>query len=439
MSSDGVARATVVSSDGKIVGIHGPSAKVDADVVLDYSEEFLFPGVVDTHVHFRDPGLTHKEDFGSGTIAAAAGGVTTVVDMPNSQPWVDSAMVFGEKRDEVRPKAAVDFGLSGTASDKGERVSELTRAGALSIEVFMADVPEERILDEDRAMSMTLRACRAEGQLLGAYCADQTTWASISGGAKGRGEDGLPPYRKAKSAASEAKAIRRLCRINQTEGARVLIRQISSSRAVEAVEPYRTGKNGVLVETTPHHLLLTKEDERDKGYLLKISPPLRENKDRAALWGAVAGGGIDMVSSDHSPHMLDEKRVESVWDAPSGFPGVETSLVLMLDQVRKRRLGISRLSQLMAENPARAFGLFPRKGALLLGSQADIAVVDFKENEIRARDLHSKCGWTPFEGRKVEGRVRCTILGGKIVYRDSELVETPQGNLITRTTSKESR
>ncbi|HZW84983.1 MAG TPA: dihydroorotase family protein, partial [Nitrososphaerales archaeon] len=121
------------------------------------------------------------------------------------------------------------------------------------------------------------------------------------------------------------------------------------------------------------------------------------------------------------------------------FPGVETSLVLMLDQVKKRRLDIARLSLLMSENPAKAFGLFPRKGALMLGSQADIAVVDFQEEKINARDLHSKCGWTPFEGRKVSGRVQCTILAGKVVYRDSELVEAGQGNLITRTTSLHSR
>ncbi|HZW84961.1 MAG TPA: dihydroorotase family protein, partial [Nitrososphaerales archaeon] len=207
VSGHGVTRATVVASGGKIVGIRGPSAKVEADVVLDYSEEFLFPGVVDTHVHFRDPGLTQKEDFASGTIAAAAGGVTSVVDMPNTQPWVDSSVVFREKLGEVRPKATVDFGFSGTASDESQRVPELTRAGALSIEVFMADVPEDRILDADRAISKTLWACSAQDQVLGAYCADQTTWASTSEDARESGQDGLPEYRKAKSAASEAKAI----------------------------------------------------------------------------------------------------------------------------------------------------------------------------------------------------------------------------------------
>ena len=425
--------ATVVVSKGRVARVAGPTAQVNAEVELDFAEGILIPGVVDTHVHFRDPGSQLKEDFGSGTVAAAFGGVTTVVDMPNTLPWVESVEALEVKARAVRGKAAVDFGLSGTVSDlRPKRVRELSEAGVLSIEAFMADVPPERVLDRDPSIRESLEACSREEQVFGAYCASQVEWKRISAEAKASGRDGLEAFREAKSPASEALAASRLCKLNEDVKATVILRQLSCRAALDVVRTFRRDGGRAVVEATPHHLLMTEKDEEGRGFLLKISPPLRGAMDRAAMWEAVGDGTVDIVSSDHSPHTLDEKRAESVWDAPAGFPGVETSLVLMLDQVRRGRLGLDALVRLMSENPAKVFGLYPSRGALVTGSRADIAVVDFGEQKLDADRLHSKCGWTPYEGRRVRGTVRCTVLGGRVVTVGSELVGKGLGNLITR-------
>jgi len=437
---EGVARGTILISEGRIAGFASASANVRADAVYDYGDSLVLSGAIDTHVHFREPGFTQKEDFASGTMAAAAGGVTTVVDMPNTEPWVTSASIFREKRRTIERKACVDFGLSGGLTSEGHlRVEELTAAGALSVETFLADAPEETVLDDDYRISKSLVECAHLRQVMGVYCDSQSFWSQAAKNSRARGEVTMSAFHAAKPSQSESLGAARMCILNKDAEATLVLRQISTASALNQARFHRRQNPSIHVETTPHYLLLSSKNESNSGFSLKISPPLRSERDRLALWRGIDDGTVEIISSDHSPHTLLEKERDDVWGVPSGFPSIETSLVLMLDQVKRGRLSIRRMSELMSKNPAKVLGLSPRKGTLTTGAQADLVVADFAEHTIRAERLHSKCGWTPYEGRKVRARLRCTFLAGRMICRDGEILESRSGRFVSRTIPRGAR
>jgi len=186
--------------------------------------------------------------------------------------------------------------------------------------------------------------------------------------------------------------------------------------------------NPAFVEVTPHHLILTERDATRIGKIAKISPPLRTARDLAALRQAISKGAVDLVSSDHSPHSMDEKNAASIWDSPSGFPGVETMMPLLLDLASKGILTLDRLVQLTSTNVAKIFGLYPTKGVLRVGSKADLIVIDPRRQwRIHGQQLHSKCKWTPFEGRTVRGWIKYTILSGEVIAEETELLLKNRG------------
>lgn len=429
--STGIFHGTIIVSQGRIVEFRSVTAKTHADTELDFGEKFVLPGVIDSHVHFREPGATYKEDFESGTRSAAAGGVTTVVDMPNTNPSITSGKALRAKLDIVKGKASVDFGLSGALSRtcKGG-VDELARAGALSVEAFLADAPKNLLADDDFMVYKGLTDCKRVGQVFGAYCESQSLWSRLSSEMKESGRNGMEAFHAAKSAFSEALEVTRLCSINEEVRANMLLRQVSTAQSLRFATFFRQRNRRTHIETTPHYLVLTKNDESPHSYLTKISPPLRAPTDRQALWDGINNGTVEVVSSDHSPHSLQEKESPSVWESPGGFPGVETSLPLMLDQVKQGRTGLTKLTKLMSENPGRVFGLYPNKGALVIGAQADLVVVDFSKQKIEADRLHSKCGWTPYEGRRVNATVWCTILSGNVIYQHSDIILKNQGHFV---------
>jgi dihydroorotase (multifunctional complex type) len=417
---DRIYKGKIFIANGRIGRIGGLSSGPGMD--FDFGDCYILPGVIDSHVHFRDPGFTHKEDFETGSKSAAAGGVTTVIDMPNTVPWITNVRALEEKKSRIEGRSYVDYGLSAALVPGDERLYDLANAGALSFEAFTADVPREYLLESDYAIVRKMEELASQGLLGGFYSENQFLWEGLSG-RKGN------PVSSAKPPISESSMASRILSLNLTIRAPILLRQISTKLSFDVIRAFRTSNfRKVFVEVTPHHLLLDEKHAEKLGPLGKISPPLRSSHDVASVWKALLSGGVDIVSSDHSPHLLTEKQAGSIWQVPAGFPGVETLVPLMIDQVAKGKITLQQVALLMSANPAKIFGLYPRKGIIRVGSNADFTIVDTKERwKVRAEVLHHKCGWTPYEGASLKGKVKCTILAGSIVYSEGEVSDERHG------------
>lgn len=376
--------------------------------VEDHGDALILPGCVDMHVHLRDPGLTEKEDFPSGTRSAALGGVTTVVDMPNTRPPVTTTEALRDKFARVRGRAAVDYGLFAAPRSDGA-VSELKDATAFK--VYMAESTGNLQID-DGVLGDVLQSASAGRRLVVAHAEDGTLFkpgqpATLAGHSEARPRE------------SEASAIRTLAKLRGE--ASVHVAHITCVEALDAVP------DGMTTEVTPHHLLL--DYARPLKAFGKVNPPLRSPEDRKALWAAFAAGRIDVVATDHAPHTREEKE-EPFDEAPSGLPGVATAFPLLLRQVRAENLSLDRLVHSMALRPAEILGI--PKGSIEVGRKADLLVVDARSVvKIRARRVRYKCGWTPFEG--MEGIFPRTVyLRGERIVEDGEPISEGGGRPVER-------
>ncbi len=382
-----------VDEAGRIAAIR---KVLDGGDVEDHGDLLILPAGVDLHVHLRDPGLTEKEDFGSGTRSAALGGVTTVVDMPNTKPPVTTAEALRSKAIHVGGRAAVDYGLY-AAPQSADSVPGLRDAAALK--VYMAESTGGLQVDEE-----TIRAVLAEAEplrkLVVAHAEDARLFQKTEATT-------LADHHRARPKESEVAAIRTLA--NARGNGPVHVAHVTCVEALDAVP------DGVTTEVTPHHLLL--DFSRPLKAFGKVNPPLRSPEDREALWKAFAEGRIDIVATDHAPHTREEKETRFA-EAPSGLPGVATSLPLLLRQVRAENLGLERLVQATASRPAEILGL--PKGRIEVGFDADLLVVDARNVvKITPRRVRYKCGWTPFEG--MEGIFPRTVyLRGERIVEDGE-------------------
>ena len=382
--------------DGRIAAIR---KILPGGEVFDLGEAILLPGCLDLHVHLRDPGLTEKEDFASGTRSAALGGVTTVVDMPNTLPPVRTAAVLEAKRAAVRGRAAVDYGLYGAPSS-GQTVADLQ--GADAFKVFMAETTGGLKIDAT-ALADVLAAAAPSGKLVSVHAEDPGAFRKVE-------VRNLQDHARARPVAAEVKAIEALGR-PQGE-ARVHVAHVTSVEGLQAI------RKSMTTEATPHHLLL--DNRMPLGGYGKVNPPLRSPDERAALWDAFVSGKIDLVASDHAPHTREEKEEGPFEAIPSGMPGVGTSFPLLLRRVHAQELSLERLVTAMAERPAEILGV--RKGVLEVGRDADLIVVDPRRIErITAKRVGSKCGWTAFEGMEAVFP-RAVYVRGEAVVEDGEAI-----------------
>ncbi len=395
-----------VDEDGRIAAV---KRNLPGDDVEDHGDALILPGCVDMHVHLRDPGLTEKEDFASGTRSAALGGVTTVVDMPNTRPPVTSRDVLRDKWAHVRGRASVDYGLF-AAPRSGEAVSDLLEATAFK--VYMAESTGNLEIDAD-ALGAVLEASSNAARLVVAHAEDAARFRKD-------GPATLAGHSAARPKESEVEALRTLARLRGA--ARVHVAHVSCVEALSAVP------EGVTTEVSPHHLFL--DTSRPLRAFGKVNPPLRSPEDRQALWEAFVEGRIDVVATDHAPHTREEKE-EPFDEAPSGLPGVATSFPLLLRAVRAESLPLDRFVAVMASRPADILGI--PKGRIEVGADADLVVVDARRvARITARRVRYKCGWTPFEG--MEGVFPSTVyLHGERVVEDGEPITEGAGRPVART------
>lgn len=405
----------MVIDGGKIKAMGHYPENGEYETVIDASGLTVGPGLIDVHVHFRDPGLTYKEDIGTGAAAAKKGGFTTVVTMANTKPPVDSeetvryVLEEGKKTGiHVLPAACVSVGM------KGQELTDMDALKAAGAVGFTDDgIP---LMDQKLVRQAMLKAKELDVPL--SFHEEDPAFISENGihageAAKALGIQGSP-------ALAEDALVARDCMLALHTGASVNIQHISSVNSVRMVKLAKELGADVAAEVTPHHFTLTESAVLEHGAMAKMNPPLRTEKDRLGIIEGIKDGSIDMIATDHAPHSAEEKAVEPVWKAPSGIIGLETALALAVTNlVKPGHLTMVQLMEKMSLNPAKLYRF--DKGSVAEGADADLVIFD--ENErwtVTEDDVASKSHNTPFIGAELYGRVKYTICGGRIVYEDKK-------------------
>ena len=403
--------------DGSIVEV-GKNLESTEGHEVNAKGLFVLPGVIDSHVHMRDPGLTEFEDFASGTAAAAAGGVTTVLEMPNTLPPVDSANHMKEKRDRILPKAAVDFGLYGVLHDGNlDQVPDMIRSGVVGLKAFMGPTTGNIPPPSDATIFEALLLSSKYGFPIAFHAENASMIAYYTGLVKQTGRVDARAHCDSRPPICEVEAINRIAFLTLKSHGHGHIVHTSTGEGIKIISDYKKMGASVTCETCPQYLSMTDQDQEKYGSLVKINPPLRTLNDQATLWDGIDSGVVDTLGSDHAPHPVERKKESNIWDAPSGFIGVETLVPVMMDFVVRERITLERFVSLASQNPAKLYNLWPKKGRIGLGADGDLTVVELgKEHIIKAEELHSKQKITPFDGRLVKGAVKYTVVRGNVVY-----------------------
>lgn len=425
-------RTEILIRGGKVAGYLLPDSPVDPAVpVLDATGLHVLPGLIDVHVHFREPGLEHKETFLTGSAAAAVGGVTTVFDMPNTLPPIASAERLTAKAESLKGRSYVDYGLYGVLlPDNLEQVGPMLEAGAIALKLFAGPTTGNLAAPGWGALIEVFRTVAAAGGVIAIHAEDRDVVEHWEQKVKATGGATYADLLASRPAFSEASAIAQAVLLAGMTGCRLHVVHVNTKEGVEILAQGKAKGFPVTAETCPPYLLLTEADYPRLGNRMKILPYIRHREDQERIWAGVLDGTIDMLSTDHAPH-LPEEKARDIWSAPAGAPGVEVLLPLMLDQVNRGRLSLQHLVRLTSQEPAKAFGLYPRKGSASLGSDADFVVVDLKRRHtLQVERMLSKARQSPFDGQAVTGMPVATVVRGRVVARDGQVVSEPVGERV---------
>ncbi|MGH6762809.1 MAG: dihydroorotase [Phyllobacterium sp.] len=418
VNHDGTGKRDVGVRDGRIAAI-GDLDPLSAGKVIDCTGLHILPGVVDSQVHFREPGLEHKEDLETGSRAAVLGGVTSVFEMPNTKPLTTSAAALEDKIRRGRQRMHCDFAfwVGGTRENAGD-VAELERLpGAAGIKVFMGSSTGDLLVEDDEGVKSILRNTRRRA----AFHSEDEFRLREREGLRVAGDPSSHPVWRDEIAALQC--TERLVRIAHEVGARIHVLHISTAEEIDFLQHH---KDVATCEATPHHLTLDASAYKTLGTLIQMNPPVREARHRDGVWKGIGQGIVDVLGSDHAPHTLEEKA-KPYPASPSGMTGVQTLVPIMLDHVNAGRLSLERFVDLSSHGPNRIFGM-ARKGRIAVGYEADLTIVDMKRREtITHAQAGSKAGWTPYDGKTVTGWPVGTIVRGIQVMWEGEIVTPSQG------------
>jgi dihydroorotase len=414
-----------IGIDGERIATLGAPAGAAADEVIDATGLYVLPGMIDSQVHFREPGLTHKEDIHSGSLCAAFGGVTTFFEMPNTKPPTTTPELHAEKVKIGKATSYTDFGFYlGATKDNAAKLGDWEDIeGCCGVKCFLGSSTGTLLVDDEPTL---LKVLRSGKKRVACHSEDEARLKERKPLAKGSVHS-HPVWRDEEVAVRSTAHLLGLAEQTQR---RVHVLHVSTAGELPLLKAH---KSIATCEVTPQHLTLVAPDCYDRlGTKAQMNPPLRDESHRSALWAAVNDGLFDVMGSDHAPHTLEEKA-KPYPESPSGMPGVQTMLPVMLDHVAAGRTSLSRVVDLLAHGPSRIFGL-RRKGAIEVGRDADFVLVDLKAKREVTKDwLKSKCGWSPFEGVALTGWPMMTILRGKVLVRDGQLVGSPGGKPVLMT------
>jgi len=435
MSPGGLIDASIGVQNGQIAFVSTHQWTPPAREVIELEGRVVVPGFIDTHVHFRDPGLTYKEDFTSGTRAAVAGGITTVVDMPNNKPAINTSEAFRAKRDDVGTKSLVDFALYAGAT-KLDQIPLMLRDGAIGVKIFMVADPKsgyphdpELFTGDDGMLYDTLKLSKAEGTFCAVHPTNQEIFAHESKKRWAAGtttpDDFLPAY-FGENFVSDHTAIATLIEMVRACQARVHILHLRSGAGI--LQLHRAQQDGLplTIEVNPKYVLHTADDMKRLGPL--CTPYGLPDEERFKILRDIERGWVDILGSDHAPHTREELLPgwQDAWKIPFGNPQLDHFVSGLLTYVAEGVLSLPTLVRTLSENPAKLIGLYPRKGVIQAGSDADFAVLDLNAKGVFSDEgVQTKVGWSPFTGRAFTGKPVMTISRGKVVMRDGVVTGEP--------------
>ncbi|MBZ9674884.1 dihydroorotase [Mesorhizobium sp. ES1-1] len=421
VNHDGEGARDIGVRQGRIAAI-GDLAQASAGETIDCRGLHILPGVIDSQVHFREPGLEHKEDLESGSRSAVLGGVTAVFEMPNTNPLTTSEATLADKVQRGTDRMHCDFAFwVGGTRENAKDVGELERLpGAAGIKVFMGSSTGDLLVEDDEGVASILRNTRRRA----AFHSEDEFRLRERLGERIEGDPSSHPVWRDEIAA--LRCTERLVRIARRVRARIHVLHISTAEEILFLEGH---KDVATCEATPHHLTLSADDYARLGTLIQMNPPVRDKRHRDGVWHGIAQGIVDVLGSDHAPHTLAEKG-KPYPASPSGMTGVQTLVPIMLDHVNAGRLTLQRFVDLSSHGPQRIFGM-ARKGRIAAGYDADFTIVDMKRREtIIDAQVGSKAGWTPYNGKDVTGWPIGTVIRGRRVMWEGEIVTPAQGRAV---------
>ena len=418
----GVVKTDVAIKNGKIAEI-GDLSPSQAEAVMDVTGLHVLPGVIDSQVHFREPGLEYKEDLASGTAGAALGGVTAVFEMPNTKPSTITATDIADKCRRAKDRVWTDIAFFvGAAAENVEKLPELEKQqGVSGVKIFMGSSTGSLLVKDDTTLASVL----ASGtRRVAVHCEDEDRLNERFEMVR----DGAPVSMHAKWRDEETAvlATKRILKLAKGVKRRIHVLHVTTAEEMEILADY---KMFATVEVTPQHLTLNDAAYDRIGTRAQMNPPIRAQKHVDALWKAINDGVVDCIGSDHAPHTLEEKSADYP-NSPSGMTGVQTLVPIMLNHVNEGRLSLERFVDLTSAGPCRIYNV-ASKGRMAKGYDADFTIVDMgMERTITDKWIASRCGWTPYDGMKVKGWPITTIVRGNVVMHDGELIGNPQGEAV---------
>ncbi|MGB3537533.1 MAG: dihydroorotase [Mesorhizobium sp.] len=421
VNHDGRGIRDIGVNDGRIAAI-GDLSQSSGGETINCAGLHILPGVVDSQVHFREPGLEYKEDLETGSRAAVLGGVTAVFEMPNTKPLTTSEAALADKIDRATNRMHCDFAFwVGGTRDNAAEVGELERLpGAAGIKVFMGSSTGDLLVEDDEGVASILKNTRRRA----AFHSEDEFRLRERLGERVEGDPSSHPVWRDELAA--LRCTERLVRIARQTRARIHVLHISTAEEITFLERH---KDVATCEATPHHLTLSANDYARLGNLIQMNPPVRIARHRDGVWHGISQGIVDVLGSDHAPHTLEEKQ-KTYPASPSGMTGVQTLVPIMLDHVNAGRLTLERFVDLSSHGPQRIFGM-ARKGRIAAGYDADFTIVDLKRTEtITNAQQGSKAGWTPYDGRQVTGWPVGTVIRGRRTMWEGEIVTPSQGRAV---------
>lgn len=420
-------RGDLIVHEGRVAGWLAPGMG-EGNEVIDADGLYLLPDGVDAHVHMQDPGLTDREDFITGTGAAAVGGVTTVIDHHRTIPFVLRSEIVREKAAYLASRTLVDYALLGGAHpDNIDQLRPMWEAGVVGFKVFTCNLHGVPASLPDKMLEIFRTVASFDGVCL-VHAEDEFITRANEERLRAAGRKDFRVIPEWRTLEAELVAVNTVVFLARLTGCRVVIAHVSHPKVGEVIRRERSLGARVWAESCPQDFHLSTDEIDRWGPWHKFTPPAREREAAEAMWARLEAGDIDLICSDHAPATRADKSrgLEDIWACSFGIPGVETALPLMLTGVNEGRLSLERLVAARSEIPAKVYGLWPRKGHLDPGADADFVLVDMAaEKVLRDEDVISKAGWTPYAGRKVKGLPVMTFVRGRLVARDGRPVGEP--------------